>query len=304
MWSMRQWQSDGPSWPLCPHRARPYSCCGAAVALRSRNGGDVRAPPEGRNSVTSIWNSARTTVVAAAAALLLVAGCDDGADQSAPPEAPAEQETRAEQEAPVAGEEPSGSEEDATGAEQSTGTDDEQDTENTPDDEQDTGTEDGSAESISGDPCSDLTLEDVGAVLGNVVNDLEESADLETPEGMDSEELVICHYGPAAPGDLGALMHWAAPFMDFPDEMPEEVREEHAESLRTQMIGSGEEIEVEGASAARVEITEALGITQIIVKAVVDDFVLWSTVYGENGTLDESDIPAAAEMAELAISKA
>src|SRR5699024_5395093 len=119
----------------------PTLRAGPRSLSRSRNGGDVRAPPEGRNSVTSIGTSARTTVAAAAAALLLVVGCDDGTDQSAPPEAPAEQGTRAEQEGPAAGE-PSGSDEDAagaeqdtdTGAEQDTGTGGEQDTEGTPDD--------------------------------------------------------------------------------------------------------------------------------------------------------------------------
>src|SRR5699024_682657 len=145
---------------------------------------------------------------------------------------------------------------------------------------------------ITGDPCSDLTPEDVGAVLGNEVDDPEGTADLETPEGVDSANLVICDYGPADPGDFGASMHWLMPNMDYPDEMPAEVREEQEES------------EVAGASAARVEIADALGITQITVKAVVGDVVLWSSVFGVEGTLDESDIPTAAEMAELAISKA
>src|SRR5699024_4790043 len=158
----------------------------------------VRAPPEGRNSVTSIGTSARTTVAAAAAALLLVVGCDDGTDQSAPPEAPAEQGTRAEQEGPAAGE-PSGSDEDAAGAEQDTDTGAEQDTEGTP--------EDASAEPIT-DPCSDLTPEDVGAVLGNEVAVSDAAADLPMPEGVDSEGLVVCQYGPTARDDFGASMHW------------------------------------------------------------------------------------------------
>ena len=252
--------------------------------------------------MTSIGTSARTTVAAAAAALLLVVGCDDGTDQSAPPEAPAEQGTRAEQEGPAAGE-PSGSDEDAagaepetgTGAEQDTGTGGEQDTEGTPDD--------GSAEPIT-DPCSDLTPEDVGAVLGNEVAVSDAAADLPMPEGVDSEGLVVCQYGPTARDDFGASMHWLMPTADYPDEMPEEVQEEHEESWRTQMIGSGEEIEVEGASAARVEIADALGLTHLTVKAIVGDVVLWSSVFGPEGTLDESDIPSAAELAELVISKA
>ncbi|WP_277050603.1 hypothetical protein [Ruania albidiflava] len=245
--------------------------------------------------MTSIGTSARTTVAAAAAALLLVVGCDDGADQSTPPEAPAEQETRAAQEEPAAGEEPSGSDEDAAGAEQDTGTGGEQDPEGTPDD--------GAAEPIT-DPCSDLTPEDVGAVLGNEVDGPMGTADVEAPEGVESEGVVACQFGPTDPGDSGASMHWLAPTMDYPDEMPEEVREEQEESWRTQTIGSGEEIEVEGASAARVEIADASGFTHLTVRAIVGDVVLWSAVFGPEGTLDESDIPSAAEMAELAISKA
>ena len=248
-------------------------------------------------------SAARRTVAVAAAALLFAAGCDDGAQESAPPEAPAEQG------ADGAGEESAGGESGATeeadeDAEQEQ--EQEQDgAEGGPDDGQDDdgGEESGEVEEISETPCADLTPEDIGAVVGNEVGDREEASEDEAPAVPDGANLISCMY----PGDAEsttASLFWNPPIDDLPEEMPEEARERHDESRAHQLLGDGEEIDVEGASAATVEISTALGVTQVTIKAAVGGAVLTSSLVAVEGLLDESDIPTAVELAELAISKA
>lgn len=248
---------------------------------------------------STLMTGARRTVAVTAAALLLVAGCDDGTDQSAPPEEPAEQETQA------AGEERADSEEEAPaddasageeGAEENTGTDDEQDTE-----EEAAG---GSAEPISDEPCVDLTPEDISAVLGNEVGD-RFSGTNGLPGGVDPDDIVVCRYSADTVEDTSASLHWIMPTNEWPDDMPEDAQEEQNENLAERLIVRGEPIEVEGANEATVEVSTSDGTTFVTIRAVVrGGVVLWSDLVTEEGGLDESDIPTAVELAELAISVA
>ena len=243
-------------------------------------------------------SAARRAVAVAAAALLCAAGCDDGAQESAPPEAPAEQGAEG------AGEETAGGESGATedeGADDAEQEQDEGDTDAEQDDEG--GEQSGEVEAISETPCADLTAEDVGAVVGNEVGDREEAGDDEAPAVPNGGSIISCMYSADAESTTGSLF-WIPPADDFPEEMPEEARERHNESRARQFLGDGEEIEVAGASAATVEITTALGVTQVTIKAAVGGAVLNSSLVAVEGNLDESDIPTAVELAELAISVA
>ena len=246
-------------------------------------------------------NGARTTVAAAAAALLLVAGCDDGTDRSAPPEAPAAQETQA------AGEELTGSEQDVAGDDASAGeegADAEQDADTG--DEQDTGdtSDDGSAEPISGDPCADLTSADVAGVVGNAVGDRYSDTSEGLPAGVDPDDIVVCRYSADSFEATSASLHWIMPTDEWPDDMPEEMQEEQNENLTAPLVAVGEPIEVEGAREATVEVNTTSGATFVTVRAAVGGTVLHSSLVTEEGGLDESDIPTAVELAELAISTA
>lgn len=230
---------------------------------------------------------ARTVTAVAAAALLLVAGCDDGAGQSAPPEAPADQETQA------AGDESAGSEDEAPADDASTG-------EEGADSEEDTGT----AEPISGDPCADLTSEEVGAVVGNNVGDRYSDTSEGLPAGVDPDDIVVCRYSADTVEDTSASLHWIMPADEWPDDMPEEMQEEQNENLTAPLLAIGEPIEVEGAREATVEVNTTSGATFVTVRAAVGGTVLHSSLVTEEDGLDESDIPTAVELAELAISMA
>lgn len=244
--------------------------------------------------------AARRTVAVAAAALLLAAGCDDGAQESAPPEAPAEQGAEG------TGEDSAGEESDPTDGEAAADTEQEQDEAEGDSEEgqnDEGGEESGEVEAISETPCADLSPEDVGAVVGNEVGDREEAGDDEAPAVPNGANIISCMYPADAESTTGSLF-WIPPADDLPEEMPEEAREQHDESRARQFLGDGEEIEVAGASAATVEITTALGVTQVTIKAAVGGAVLNSSLVAVEGSLDESDIPTAVELAELAISVA
>lgn len=247
-------------------------------------------------------SAARRTAAVAVAALLFAAGCDDGAQESAPAPAPAEQGAEG------AGGESAGAESDPTDGEAATSAEQEQDgAEGNSEEEQnddEAGEESGEVEAISETPCADLTAEDVGAVVGNEVGDREEADDDEAPAVPNGGSIISCRYSADAESTSGSLF-WIPPADDLPEEMPEEARERHDESRARQFLGDGEEIDVAGASAATVEITTALGVTQVTIKAAVGGgAVLHSSLVAVEGNLDESDIPAAVELAELAISVA
>ncbi|WP_147915807.1 hypothetical protein [Ruania zhangjianzhongii] len=252
---------------------------------------------------STLMTGARRATAVAAAALLLVAGCDDGADQAAPPEAPAEQETEA------AGEEPTDAAEDAPddGSAEEEGADAGEDAggEDEAGSDGEEPAEDASAERISGDPCTDLSADEVGGVLGNEVGDREEvpGQDAPAPEGAGGEGMVICAYHADTPDVPSAVLYWVMP-MDYPDEMPEDVQAEQDENRVSQFVAGGEEIDVEGASQATVEISSGGNVMQVTIMAAVGGAVLNTSLVAEDGALDESDIATAVELAELAISKA
>lgn len=252
---------------------------------------------------STLISGARTTVAVAAAALLLVTGCDDGTGQSAPPESPAEQGTEA------AGDESAGADEeapadDASAGEEGADAEGDSGTEGEQDAGAEGGPDDGADDPISGDPCADLSSEDISAVFGSEVGDREDEASQGLPEGAESESLVICTYTADSDEIPSASLYWMLPIDDYPDEMPEDLQQEQNESRASDMVAGGEEIDVAGAAEATVEISTAAGVTQVTIKAAVDGAVLNSTVMAAAGSLDESDIPTAVELAELAISKA
>lgn len=157
------------------------------------------------------------------------------------------------------------------------------------------------------DPCAHLTAADLSEAVGREVVDTptDEASELAKQfEDVDGD-LIQCHFPTDDPRELMIHLNWLRLGVEMPEGMPEDIKTKHNRANHVN-FATGQDnvqpVEVAGVPEAYSALEDALGSTHVKVYVPFDDALLIASLSGPEGSLDESDIPRAVRVAEVAIS--
>ncbi|WP_256840225.1 hypothetical protein [Ornithinimicrobium faecis] len=158
------------------------------------------------------------------------------------------------------------------------------------------------------DPCKNVASEDLAEAVGHPLGERTEEGSNNVAEQLEESggDLANCWYPQKDGDDAGLSIAWLRLGVDFPDEMPEDIRAEHERSRHVSYAtveDDVQEVAVPGVPEAYSRVFDFYNSTQVSVSVPFDDALLVATLVGDQGSLDESDIPRVVRAAEVAFAQ-
>lgn len=159
------------------------------------------------------------------------------------------------------------------------------------------------------DPCAEVAGEDLAEAVGSPLGERSDEGSGEVAKQLEQSggDLVMCAYPTDGDADEPAVsISWLRLGVDLPDEMPQDVQAEHERSLHVNFATGQDDVEevvVPGVPEAYASVKNDWGHTFVNVYVPFDDALLVASLFGTEGTLDESDIPRAVQAAEVAMAR-
>lgn len=159
------------------------------------------------------------------------------------------------------------------------------------------------------DPCAEVAAEHLTEAVESPLGELTDEGPQEVAKQLEESggDAVMCAYPSEGDADDPAVsINWLRLGVDFPDEMPQDVQAEQERALHVNFATGQdgvEEVAVSGVPEAYASVDNDWGHTFVNVYVPFDDALLVASLFGTEGTLDESDIPRAVQAAEVAMAR-